>query len=448
MTLMTARKESAGDSSTVPNPADVLTRSRVNSNRSSDANTGSESAAKDHPSITQKTLEKLPRPERGNRLYFDDEVPGFAVRVTAAGAIAFVLNYRMQGRQRRYTIGKHPFKSLDEARNEAHELYAEIQKGQDPLEARTNERRVQREAQTMTDLSRDYFEYYAEKSKRPSSLRNDHQMLENVILPKLGRVPVASVTSRDIESLHASLRATPYRANRILALLSKMFSKAVEWHEKNPVWRADNPAANIVRFPEEKRERWLQQEELTRLTAALDSYAYQDAANAIRLLLLTGARKSEVLSATWSQFDLQRRSWTKPSSHTKQKRTEHIPISEAAWKILTEMKAAAGESDGFLFPGRKKGDHLKDLKVEWRELCTAAKLTGVRIHDLRHTYASHLVSDGVPLAVVGRLLGHTQSQTTERYAHLAESPLREATNRFEKLMSGKKQKPARKRASA
>jgi integrase len=372
--------------------------------------------------ITQKGLAKLPRPEFGNKLYFDGAASGLAVRVTAAGAISFVLNYRIRGRERRYTIGRHPMLTLAEAREEAIHLHSDIVKGGDPLDTRTSER----EAPTMKALADDYFEFYAMKSKRATSLRNDHQMLDNVVLPKLGRLPVAAVTRNDVESLHASFRATPYRANRILALLSKMFSLAVEWR-----WRTDNPTKKIVRFPEEERERWLRENELSRLTDALLTHPNQDAANAIRLLLFTGARKSEVLSATWSQFDLERREWTKPSAHTKQKKTSHVPISELAWELLTEMKARS--TGDYLFPG--KVDHLKDLKNDWRDLCRAAKFDDVRVHDLRHTYASHLVSNGVPLAVVGKLLGHTQSSTTARYAHLAESPLREATNRFGDLIS-------------
>jgi integrase len=383
-------------------------------------------------SLTQKTLPKLPRPRTGNKLYFDVEHRGLAVRVTAAGAISFVLNYRIRGRERRYTIGRFPDLALAGARQEALRLRGEIQKGFDPLERRTSER----EAPTITDLAKDYFEFYAEKNKRASSLRNDHQMLDNLILPKLGKFTVAAVTQRDIETLHASLRATPYRANRVLALLSKLFSLAVQWNAQDIVWRTDNPAANVVHFPEEKREVWLREDQLKRLTSALASYPNQDVANVVRLLLLTGARKTEVLSATWSQFDLEQRIWTKPSAHTKQKRTEHVPISQAAHKLLVKMKADARED--FLFPGRIKGDHLKDIKDDWRDICVAAKLDGFRVHDLRHTYASHLVSSGVPLAVVGKLLGHTQSQTTERYAHLAESPLREATNRIGKLMTSKR----------
>lgn len=385
-----------------------------------------------NPLITQKRLEDLERPARGNRLYFDPAIRGFAVRVTAAGAIAFVFNYRVKGRERRFTIGRHPDLKLAEAREEAIRLRGEVLKGRDPLDMRASER----EAPTMGDLAHDYFEFYANKRKRKSSLRIDRQMLDNLILPRFKHWQVAAVTRRDVESLHSTLRATPYRANRVLALLSKMFSLANEWHSQNPVWRADNPVENVAHFPEERRERWLREDEIERLTTALAAHKNQSAANAIRLILLTGSRKTEVLSARWEDFDLNLGMWTKPSAHTKQKRVEHVPLSNAAVGLLGEMRKTSDSE--FLFPGRRAGQPLQEIKNVWAELCASAQLENARVHDLRHTYASHLVSSGVPLAVVGKLLGHTQSQTTERYAHLAESPLRDAANKFAKMLDKKK----------
>lgn len=382
--------------------------------------------------ITEKVLQgkKLPIPEKGNKLYYDPDPVGFAVRVTATGQISFVLSYYIRGREHRITIGKYPAWKIAEARNQAEALIeTDVKKEVDPLSKRTSDR----EAPTMKDLADDYFEKFANKSKRPSSLRNDHEMLDGVTLPRLGRKQVAEVSRDDIESLHASLKATPYRANRVLALLSKMFSLAIGWRH-----RPDNPTASIEHFHEDHRDRWLRRDEIKRLNKALAEYPNQDPANAIRLLLWTGARKTEVLSATWQQFDLKELTWTKPSAHTKQKRTEHVPLSKDAAKLLKRMKSKSDQDEPYVFPGRIKGTHLQDLKNDWKELCKTAKLQDARIHDLRHTYASHLVSSGTPLAIVGKLLGHTQSHTTDRYAHLAESPLRKATDRFGKLIAVKK----------
>ena len=383
--------------------------------------------------LTERTIQGLKVPTRGNRIHYDKEIPGFGVRITSNGAISFVLNYRIHGRERRYTIGRHPEMNASASRAEALKLRQQIQKGEDPLAARANERT----APTVGDLAADYLKRYAEIHKRRLSIREDKYMLRAVILPKLARLKADAVERRDIESLHHSFKATPYRANRVLSLLSKMFSLAVEWK-----WRPDNPVRGIPRYLEDKRERWLSTDELSRLLKALKGHPDQLSANAIQLLTLTGARKTEVLAATWDHFDLERAVWTKPSHHTKQKRPEHVPLGSTATELLLSMKR---RSEGkHLFPGRIPGEPLKDLKTFWKHLCRKAKIPNARINDLRHTYASHLVSSGLSLPVIGKLLGHTQPQTTARYAHLADSPLREATNRFAAICENRGKRARRK----
>src|SRR5205823_8657066 len=201
------------------------------------------------------------------------------------------------------------------------------------------------------------------------------------------------------------------------------------------------------------RNRYLAGDELRRLTDALATHPNQDAANAIRLLLLTGARRGEVLGASWDQFELKEGVWTKPSSHTKQKREHRVPLSAPVRQLLAEMKEAADRrADGgnrkpppFLFPagpGARKGHgHLAEIKGPWRAIRKLAGLSGVRVHDLRHSYASILASAGLSLPVIGALLGHTQPGTTARYAHLFDDPLRAATERVGAIVTGNGEKP-------
>lgn len=385
--------------------------------------------------ITQKLISKLGPPSTGSLKEYDTEIPGFGVRITAAGVVAFILNYHIHGRERRYTIGRHPELTATAARQRAAQLRARILDGHDPLE----EREQQRSEPTLGEMASQYLKQYAATHKRPSSFKNDSQMLEKIIVPKLGKLRLRVVGTKDIALLHASLKSTPYRANRVLAVLSKMFALADQWG-----LRADNPVRGIPRFHEDRRERWLSADEIRRFSDALDQYANQNAANALRLLLLTGAREGEVLKADWTQFDMEREIWTKPSHHTKQKKTERIPLSGLAVALLRQMKT--NNSEGPLFPGAKVGSRVS-LKRPFRQVCKAAgladeiKLKGkkrvitqyrptLRIHDLRHTYASHLVSSGTSLQIVGRLLGHTQPQTTARYAHVADEALRKATDQF------------------
>jgi integrase len=228
-------------------------------------------------------------------------------------------------------------------------------------------------------------------------------------------------------------------------LLSSIFTLAIRAKKAT-----DNPARSgknggIQRYHEDPRETWLSIEQLQALADALDRYPDQVAADAIRLLIVTGARKMEVLSAEWSQFDLSRGVWTKPSHHTKQKRTEYVPLSDAALTILSGMKP----SGRYLFPSADGTRHRVEIRKPWMQVLRAAGLaqgtvvpskrkgmtktvwtSSVRIHDLRHTFASHLVSRGASLQQVGKLLGHTQAATTQRYAHADPKALRTVANSF------------------
>lgn len=397
--------------------------------------------------LTQRFVEKLSSgaPPEGTKIYYD-KIGGFGVRVTSSKAIAFILTYRIHGRQRRYTIGRWPDWSVDAARDEAIILRQQIAKGKDPLEARDAERHER----ALSELAEHYINEHTAVHKRPSSLRNDRQMLGRVILPRLGKLRLSAVGRRDVEALHQSMEAKPYYANRCLSLLSGMFNKAIEWG-----WLGDNPAKGVERFHEERRERWLSSEEIFRLLDALDNYPDQQAADAIRLLLFTGARESEVLKAMWDEFDLQRGVWTKPSHHTKGKRIEHVPLNTAAMQVLKQM--AARQHGPHLFPGANgNGSSRVTLRRPWVQVLRSAGLSipegfmgkrgkmltryrpAVRLHDLRHTFASHLVSGGTSLQIVGKLLGHTMSSTTERYSHVANESLRTATNSFSKLVSHRK----------
>jgi integrase len=277
--------------------------------------------------------------------------------------------------------------------------------------------------------------------KREASRREDEALIKRWIKPELGTQKVADIRHADVDALHRKItgHGTPTRANRTMALLSKMFSLAVRWE-----MRDDNPARGIERNNEERRNRYLVGDELRRLTEALMAYPVQSSANAIRLLLLTGARRGEVLAARWDQFDLETGIWVKPSSHTKQKREHRIPLSAGARLLLVEIKASAGSSE-YLFPAaRGTAGHLTDIKKPWAAICKLAGLTGIRTHDLRHSYASMLASSGLSLPVIGALLGHTQAGTTQRYSHLFDDPLRAATERVGAIVAeaGEDKKPA------
>src|SRR4051812_30096036 len=378
--------------------------------------------------LTKTGFESL-EPTAQEQVIWDGALPGFGVRIKPTGVRSYIVQYRNRhtGASKRMTIGQHgPLLTFEQAKRQARSLLADASHGQDPVE----DRKHTRKAPTVADLASDYLANHAVPKKRPKSVREDRSMLDRIIVPKLGSKKVDAVGRRDIEAIHVALQDRPYQANRVLALLSKMFNLAVQWH-----WRSDNPAKGINRYDEEKRDRWLSDDELRRFCRVLDEHPNQRASNAVRLQLLTGARLGEVLKAERADFDLQRGVWTKPSHHTKQKRREHVPLSAEAQTLVSAILSEQNAGSPYLFPGDAPGKPLQDIKKFWASVLRKTGIRSYRLHDNRHTYASHLVSSGLSLEIVGRLLGHTQASTTKRYAHVADDPLRAATDRFGQKMA-------------
>lgn len=367
--------------------------------------------------LTNALVRAAEPPERGQQFVWDTEIKGFALRVTARGAKAFVVDYRARGRQRRITIGSYPDWTVAAAREEAKALKREVDRGGDPM--------GQRHEETSAPRVRDLWERYESEhlpSKAERTQRDERAIWLKLILPALGTTRISDVSHEDVQALHRQItqkRGTPVRANRTVEVLRKAMNLAIRWG-----WRMDNPARGIRRNPEDKRTRYLSQEELARLSVALERHPERVSVNAIRFLMLTGARRGEVLNARWDQFDLRAGIWTKPSAHTKQRKEHRVPLSAPALSLLAELR---NDADGaYVFPGKAENQPLTDLKKTWAAVTRAAEIEDIRVHDLRHTFASILVSRGASLPLIGALLGHTQAATTARYAHLYDEPLREA----------------------
>jgi integrase len=395
--------------------------------------------------ITESTAKRLQNnpPASGQTIEWDSDLKGFGVRVTANGVVAFILSYRFEGEKKRYTIGRYGEDqwSAAAARKKAGELKIGIDAGIDPL-AERKKKKVPPSAEgtepTFADLAKKYLVEHAGQHKRASSIRNDKSKLDGV-LARWNDLSIAAISQDDVEKLKRDLQATPIQANRTLALLSKMFNLAsLKWH-----YRPDNPVKGVQRFKEVPREVHLENEQVAALKQALDNYRDQNASDAIRLLLLTGARESEALKSDWTEFDLKRGIWHKPRRHMKADEPHHVPLSEDAVALLRKMKP---QKSGPLFPGAN-GGYRVTIRKPWIQICRAAGLAtavekmgkrrritrykpNFHIHDLRHTYASWLVSNGVELYDVSKLLGHSRIATTERYAHHADESLRKATNVF------------------
>jgi integrase len=379
--------------------------------------------------LTDAIVKRLPTPKKGKDITLDDEIVGFGVRTTTAGARSYVLRYTTRaGRERTYTIGDATVWRCTDARAKARELRRDIEDGGDPLADIEDERA----APSMVDLIERFREEHVPR-KRESTRADYERMLRLHIGPHFGQhTKVADVRFEDVDALHRKITksGSTYAANRCIAVLSKMFSLAQRWR-----MRGDNPAKDIERNTEYGRRRYLSGEELGRLVAALAKHQDRQAADIVRLLLLSGARRGEVLSMRWADLDLGKGVWWKPASSTKQREAHEVPLSAPARALLSDIaeryarehpRKPLGE---YVFPGTGSSGHVVEIKKSWRHLCRAAAVSGLRIHDLRHSYASQLVSGGASLPLIGALLGHASPSTTARYAHLAHDPLREATER-------------------
>jgi integrase len=387
---------------------------------------------------TKTSVASLPVPVKPAYVW-DSDFKGFCVRLSPSGLKTYtVVGVTEGGRQVKHKIGRADRITAEQARAIAGRKLGELAAGHDLVAERSETRAAERArlaAPTLQELADAYLDRYARLHKR--TVKNDEQLLRKWILPHLGAGKrVAEVTHADITALHRAMRERPYQANRVLALLRTMFAKGIAWGmvEANPA------KGDIKRFEEHPRQRYLDGDEIARLMAALDQHPRRASVLAIKLLLICGARRGEVLGAKWSEFDIDNAIWHRPHYRLKQKKDHSVPLSHAALDVLRaiqadqEAKRAAARKRGilipespFLFPGGGAPGHVREVAKFWGSIRRAAGLQGVRLHDLRHSFASVTVSSGMSLPMIGALLGHASVATTQRYAHLLDAPLRAAT---------------------
>jgi len=385
-------------------------------------------STKEREHLTDAKVRALVAPAgRHNKVFYDDTGFGFGVRVTSNGAKSFILNYwTKSGRERRITIGGFPTWTTAAARARARELRQEIDRGADPMA----EIEAKRQAPTVGDLC-DRFEKEYLPTKSAHTSRDYAALIRLYIRPALGSLKVAEVTYSHIERLHRRITAQgPYQANRAVAVASKMFSQAQRWKMGCEV----NPCRGIERNREDSRRRYASNNELERLMVVLAKDQNQQAADIIRICLLTGCRVGEARAMAWKAVSLTDGIWAKPPSGTKQRRHHQVPLSPPVRQLLSDIaETYEHEHPGQPLPTyvfhRGHDSHVLDIKKDWMRICKAAKVSGLRVHDLRHTFASQLASSGSSLALIGSLLGHSSPATTHRYAHLFPDAERAAVER-------------------
>jgi integrase len=349
---------------------------------------------------------------------WDHQIKGLGVRVTRAGVKTFVLSYRAKGRTKRLMkLGRFGEMTLTEARQRARRLLVQIADGKDPLAIRGESRKVL----TVRELGQRYLTEHAIPKKKPDGSAEDARKLRVYIYPAIGALPVEDVRREHIHALHHSMRATPTTANRTVALLSKMFNLAEAWGLRMD---ATNPTRHLQRYKERPRERYLTREELDRLGEVLrqidaEGSETPQAVAAIRLLLLTGCRKGEILTLQWQHIDFQRGLIHFQDTKTGNKT---VPLSPAVQSILEQLPRFL--DNPYVLPGRYAKGHLIGLNHIWQRIREQANVPDLKIHDLRHSFASFGAGGGLGLPIIGKLLGHRNVSTTARYAHLADDPVR------------------------
>jgi integrase len=395
-------------------------------------------------SLTERTLKSLP-PRAADYFVWDRAVPGFGVRVQPTGRRTFVVGFRAEGsrRYRRLTLGAVGTLTLTEARALARRHLGDVARGDDPASARATARR----AATVADVGTDWLGH-VEATRKPKTFRGYRSQWNRYIRPALGTRTVTSIERRDIAALHRHVaQSHPVTANRVVAAAGSFFS----YCERQGI-RDDTPVRKIERVRESGRERFLSAEEWGRLGDALRQaettglppaperqrtqggphrpkgadvpfVADPFAIGVIRFLTLTGFRLGEALGLQWSAIDdasgFVYLSDTKTGASTR-------PLGAAARALLAGLPRVHGNAH--VFAGRRRGAHLATVRRLWLAVRHAAKLEGLRLHDLRHGHASAAADAGQSLYVIGKLLGHRQPATTARYAHLADHPLRVAAD--------------------
>ena len=381
--------------------------------------------------ISNRTVEGLPVESR-DAIFWDRELLGFGVRVYPSGARVYVVQTRSWGRSRRVTVGRHGVLSAARARQRAALIIARLKAGEEPLPARAKTDREAGSGVTVTDLARRYFDQYAAVRCKPSTLRCYRGALARQILPSLGSLPARAVGREHVAALHHRLRKTPYRANQVLHVLSKMFALAEVWGLRDP---GSHPVRAIRKYREHRRERFLSEEELRRLGRVLHEVEAEAAGKggapirasavaALRLLMLTGCRRNEILCLKWQDVDRKAGALRLRDSKTGARTT---PLPPAAGAVLAGVPRVPGNP--WVITGTKPGGRLSNLNDHWQRIRVRAGLEDVRIHDLRHSFASRALALGESLSMIARLLGHDQAHTTARYAHLARDAVKASASR-------------------
>lgn len=374
--------------------------------------------------LTKRSIDALRAPESKYRIVWDTELRRFGIRVLPSGVKSFVIQYRnAYGRTRRKTVGQTPPLTVYQARELARQDLAAVARGIDPLE----EQQELRAIPSVRELAQRYLSEHVDPHGKQKTQQEARRALDKHVIPAIGHLAVSEVQRSDLGKLHHRMRKTPVLANRVLKVAASMFGFAQR--AGLLASDADNPARGITKYKEQKRDRHLSLEEYEKVGRAIDSLVESGkvsevAADSIRVVALTGLRVGEVLALAWRDVDFRQGRATLQDSKTGPR---PVVLNTAVLEVLDRRHRTCGAGE-WVFPGRVRGQPLVNIAKPWGFIRAEAKLPDVRLHDLRHSFASVGVASQLGLPVIGALLGHRQPTTTARYAHLADDPLRKASD--------------------
>ena len=366
---------------------------------------------------------------------WDRELTGFGVRAYPTGGRVYVAQARgpkHRNGPKRVTVGRHDILNADEARRRAALIIARIKAGEEPVPEPLAAKLAN--GPTVGDLAARYLEEHVAVRCKPKTAKTTRSVVNRHIVPALGKMSLAAVERAHVTDLHHGLSDRPAIANTAVKTLSHMYTLADEW---GMVAEGVNPCRSVLKYPARRRERFLTDAEFERLSRVLDEVeteprAPRGAIAAIRLLMLTGCRRNEILSLRWEDVNLGARELTLADAKTGPRT---VPLSHSAVRVLAGLPRAP--ANPWVLPGLKPGAHLSDIEGAWHSIRKRARLGDVRLHDLRHSYASRALALGQSLPMIGKLLGHRQIETTGRYAHLAREPVHEAATRISDSIAAK-----------
>ena len=358
-------------------------------------------------------------------VFWDPELRGFGVRAYPGGGKVYVAQARGPEGPKRVTVGRHGVVNAEEARRRAALVIARVKAGEDPVSEPLAAKLAN--GPTVADLAALYLEKHVAVRCKPKTAKTARTAVNRHIVPALGGLSLAAVERAQVTALHHDLSDRPAMANATVKTLSHMYKLAEGW---GMVAEGVDPCRSVAKYPARRRERFLTEAEFERLGRALDEAEIRGGASpgavaAIRLLMLTGCRKNEILTLRWRDVDTDVRELTLADAKTGPRA---VPLPPSAVRLLAGLVRRPGNP--WVIPGHKPGTHMRDIDGAWQTLRGRAKLNDVRLHDLRHSYASRALALGESLPMIGKLLGHSQLETTARYAHLARDSVHEAAARI------------------